>query len=130
MPTHPRRVEETRAIALPSDPMSYSVIVLGATGLVGRTLLAILAERDFPVRELRLLGSDRGAARTLEFRGRRIPVEPVSRDAFTGADLALFACGNEVSREWAPVAGEAGVTVVDHSSAFRYEEAVPLVVPE
>ena len=110
--------------------MSYYVIVLGATGLVGRTLLRILAERDFPVRELRPLGGERGGDRTVEFGGRAVPVEPVSAEAIAGADLALFACANDVSQQWAPVAARAGVTVVDNSSAYRYEDAVPLVVPE
>lgn len=110
--------------------MSSSVIVLGATGLVGRTVLRILEERDLPVRELRLLASERGAARSLAFRGASVAVEPVSAAAFTGADLALFACSNDVSRQWAPVARAAGVTVVDNSSAFRYDDQVPLVVPE
>jgi len=106
------------------------MIVLGATGLVGRTMLRILAERDFPVRELRPLGSDRNTPRSIEFRGTGIPVTPVHADAFAGADLALFACANAVSRQWAVVARAAGVTVVDNSSAFRYDDAVPLVVPE
>ena len=110
--------------------MSLSVIVLGATGLVGRTMLRVLAERRFPVRELRALASDRGATRTLEFAGRSVPVEPVSEAAFVGADLALFACSNAVSQQWAPVAAAAGVLVVDNSSAFRYVDAIPLVVPE
>ena len=110
--------------------MSVSVIVLGATGLVGRTMLRILEERDLPVRDLRLLASERGSARSLTFRGATIAVEPVSAAAFAGAELALFACSNEVSRQWAPVARAAGVTVVDNSSAFRYDDGVPLVVPE
>ena len=110
--------------------MSSSVIVLGATGLVGRTMLRILAERDFLVRDLRPLGSDRNTARSIEFRGASIAVVPAHAEAFAGADLALFACANEVSREWAVVARAAGVTVVDNSSAFRYDDAVPLVVPE
>jgi len=110
--------------------MSSSVIVLGATGLVGRTMLRILVERDFPVRELRPLGSDRNTPRSIEFRGTSVPVAPVDADAFAGADLALFACANAVSRQWATVARAAGVTVVDNSSAFRYDVGVPLVVPE
>jgi aspartate-semialdehyde dehydrogenase len=110
--------------------MSLSVIVLGATGLVGRTMLRILEERAFPVGELRLLASERGASRTLDFRGRGHAVAPVTPGAFEGADLALFACANAVSQRWTPVALAAGVTVVDNSSAFRYEDGVPLVVPE
>ncbi len=110
--------------------MSSSVIVLGATGLVGRTLLRILEERDVPVRELRPLAGDRGAPRSVPFRGGSVPVRPVEDASFAGADLALFACANAVSQRWAPVARAAGVAVVDNSSAFRYDEAVPLVVPE
>ncbi len=110
--------------------MSLSVIVLGATGLVGRTMLRILEERAFPIGDLRLLASERGDARTLACGGRDHAVEPVTADAFAGADLALFACANAVSQQWAPVARAAGVTVVDNSSAFRYDDGVPLVVPE
>jgi aspartate-semialdehyde dehydrogenase len=110
--------------------MSLSVIVLGATGLVGRTMLRLLAERDLPIRELRPLGSERHPSRSIEFGGASIPVDPVSPESFAGADLALFACANEVSLQWEPVARAAGVTVVDNSSAFRYDDAVPLVVPE
>lgn len=110
--------------------MSHRVIVLGATGLVGRTMLRVLEERDFPVGELRPLASSREPGRTIEFRGRSIAVRAVSPDAFDGADLALFACKNPIAQEWAPVARKAGVLVVDNSSAFRYDDAIPLVVPE
>ena len=106
------------------------MIVLGATGLVGRTMLRILAERDVAIRELRPLGSDRAGPRAIEFRGDSVAVLPVDDASFVGADLALFACANAVSQRWAPVARAAGVTVVDNSSAFRYDDAVPLVVPE
>ncbi|MBI1796911.1 MAG: aspartate-semialdehyde dehydrogenase [Candidatus Eisenbacteria bacterium] len=110
--------------------MSTSLIVLGATGLVGRTMLRVLEERQVPVGDLRLLAGESAALRTIEFRGRAIPVRPVAAEAFAGADLALFACKNPVAQRWAPVARAAGVTVVDASSAFRYDDAVPLVVPE
>lgn len=110
--------------------MSLSVIVLGATGLVGRTMLRILEERAFPVGELRLLASERSDSRAIAFRGRDHRVDAVTDAAFAGADLALFACANAVSQRWAPVARAAGVTVVDNSSAFRYHDEVPLVVPE
>ena len=110
--------------------MSLSVIVLGATGLVGRTMLRILDERGFPVGELRPLASERSGSRCVSFGGREHAVAPVSGEAFAGADLALFACANAVSQRWAPVASAAGVMVVDNSSAFRYDDDVPLVVPE
>ncbi|HYM80092.1 MAG TPA: aspartate-semialdehyde dehydrogenase [Candidatus Limnocylindria bacterium] len=106
------------------------VAILGATGLVGRMALRILEERRFPVRELRLLASRGGDERRLAFQGRELPVAPVSAEAFAGVDLALFMCDNAISRQWAPVALAAGVRVVDNSSAFRYDDHVPLVVPE
>jgi aspartate-semialdehyde dehydrogenase len=110
--------------------MSHRVIVLGATGLVGRTMLRVLEERDLAIGELRPLASGREPGRAIEFRGRMIPVRAVSPEAFAGADLALFACKNPIAQEWAPVARAAGVAVVDNSSAFRYDDSVPLVVPE
>jgi aspartate-semialdehyde dehydrogenase len=108
---------------------SQRVIILGATGLVGRTILSLLEERDFPADEVRLLATE-GAGRSATFRGRSLSVEPVRPEAFDGADLALFACANDVSQAWAKVAAERGVRVVDNSSAFRYADDVPLVVPE
>jgi aspartate-semialdehyde dehydrogenase len=110
--------------------MSHSVAVLGATGLVGRTALAILEERRFPVRELRLLASDRSGSRSLAFAGGSHAVSPVSAESFAGIDLAVFTCANAVSTIWAPIAVEHGARVVDCSSAFRYQDDVPLVVPE
>jgi aspartate-semialdehyde dehydrogenase len=105
------------------------VAVLGATGLVGRTALAILEERRFPIRELRLLATDRGE-RTMRFHGRPSRVSTVTPESFSGVDLALFTCANDVSTTWAPVATAAGARVVDNSSAFRYQDEIPLVVPE
>lgn len=110
--------------------MSRRVAILGATGLVGRTMLRLLEEREFPVDEPRLLASDRPGHRTLEFRGRALPVHPVSEQGFDGIDIALFAAGNPVSQRWAEPACAAGAKVVDNSSAFRYHDHVPLVVPE
>ncbi|HEY6194159.1 MAG TPA: aspartate-semialdehyde dehydrogenase [Candidatus Eisenbacteria bacterium] len=110
--------------------MSRTVAILGATGLVGRTTLAILEERAFPVDELRLLASDRAGARSMRFRGADVPVQAVSAAAFAGVSLALFATAAELSRQWAPVARAAGARVVDYSSAFRMDPDVPLVVPE
>jgi aspartate-semialdehyde dehydrogenase len=110
--------------------MSFCLAVLGATGLVGRTMLQVLEERAFPVGELRLLASDRSLGSELRFRGRAHAVRVPEPEAFTGVQLALFACSNELSQQWAPVALERGARVVDNSSAFRYQEDVPLVVPE
>src|SRR5262245_51782886 len=113
-----------------STPVSGCVAILGATGLVGQTALRLLEERAYPVRELRLLASERATTRTLAYRGREVPVEPVTAERFAGVDLALFACANALSETWAPVARAAGARVVDNSSAFRYHDDVPLVVPE
>ncbi len=110
--------------------MSYRVAVLGATGLVGRTMLELLEARGFPVSDAVLLASERSASRELPFRGRSIAVRAVSSEGFKGVDVALFASANAVSQEWAGAAQAAGALVVDNSSAFRYVDEVPLVVPE
>jgi aspartate-semialdehyde dehydrogenase len=106
------------------------VAVLGATGAVGRRMLGTLEERDFPADEVLALASRRSEGALLPFRGEEIDVRAVGDGAFEGVDLALFSAGAAASREWAPRAVEAGVTVVDNSSAFRMEPEVPLVVPE
>ena len=106
------------------------VAIVGATGAVGQELLNILAERDFPVGELRLLASPRSAGRVLTFRDHDIGVEILGEQSFAGIDLALFSAGSGTAREWAPVAVRHGAIVVDNSSAFRMNPAVPLVVPE
>ncbi len=108
----------------------YNVAILGATGAVGRTMLKVLEERDFPVEELKLLASERSAGTEIEFKGNKYVVEPVSPEAFEGIDIALFSAGASRSRIWAPIAVEKGAVVVDNSSAFRMEPDVPLVVPE
>jgi aspartate-semialdehyde dehydrogenase len=109
--------------------MSLRIGLLGATGLVGRTTLELLEQRDFPAAPT-LLASERPRDATLAFRGQRLAVEPVSPEGFRGLDLALFASANAVSEAWAEIARAAGVTVIDLSSAFRYHAEVPLVVPE
>jgi aspartate-semialdehyde dehydrogenase len=110
--------------------MTRGVAILGATGLVGRTMVALLEQRDFPRDHLRLLASDRGPGRRVRFRGRELTVEPVSDAAFSDIDIALFAVPNPQAEHWAPRAQAAGACVVDNSSAFRYHADVPLVVPE
>ena len=107
-----------------------TVAILGATGMVGRTMLSILEQRAFPLDDLRLLASERSADRVVRFRGRELAVQAVSEHAFDGVSIALFATSAELSRQWAPVAQAAGACVVDNSSAFRMEPHVPLVVPE
>ncbi len=106
------------------------VAVVGATGAVGQTTLRLLEERNFPVRQLRLLASERSAGKKLKFKGEEIAVERLGADSFAGIDLALFSAGSEQSRQFAPAAVKAGAVVVDKSSAFRMDPTVPLVVPE
>jgi aspartate-semialdehyde dehydrogenase len=113
-----------------SDSKGYRVAVLGATGLVGDTMMKILEERDFPVSELFPLASNRSLGKRVEFRGRHIPVIDVATFDFARAQIGLFSAGGEVSREFAPKAGAAGCIVIDNTSEFRYEQDIPLVVPE
>ncbi len=108
----------------------YTIAVVGATGLVGGTMIGALESMNFPVQKLVPLASARSAGKTVSFRGQPHTIEEVSEEAFRGVDLALFAAGGSVSLQWAPVAASLGVTVVDNSSAFRMREDVPLVVPE
>jgi aspartate-semialdehyde dehydrogenase len=107
-----------------------NIAVVGATGAVGQTTLKLLDERKFPVRTLRAFASARSAGRTVAFRGEPVRVEALGPGAFTGIDIAFFSAGSAQSREYAPQAVAAGAIVVDKSSAFRMDPAVPLVVPE
>ncbi|MFP6739705.1 MAG: aspartate-semialdehyde dehydrogenase [Planctomycetota bacterium] len=107
-----------------------SVAVVGVTGAVGQEMLDVLAARDFPLSNLRPLASERSAGKTVQFRGEEIPIEVLGGDSFSGVDLALFSAGASISREYAPVAVDAGAVVVDNSSAFRMDPGIPLVVPE
>jgi aspartate-semialdehyde dehydrogenase len=108
----------------------YSVAVVGATGLVGRTMLRVLEERKFPVGSLRLLASPRSHGSRLRFSDRDVMVEELRAESFQGVELALFSAGAAVSRQFAPEAVLSGALVVDNSSAFRMDPTVPLVVPE
>jgi len=106
------------------------VAVVGATGAVGLEMIRTLERRQFPVSQLTLLASARSAGKKLTFRGTEVPVRELTRDAFKGVDLALFSAGGSISKEFAPLAAREGCVVVDNSSAFRMDPAVPLVVPE
>ena len=108
----------------------YNVGVLGATGAVGREMMKILEERNFPVAELRPIASARSAGTKLPFRGGEVEVVAASDDAFAGLDLVLGAAENDIARRYAPAIVKAGAVFVDNSSAFRLEEDVPLVIPE
>jgi aspartate-semialdehyde dehydrogenase len=113
-----------------SKKSSYKVAMVGATGAVGETLLAILAERDFPVSELVPLASERSAGGKVEFAGRQATVRNLADYDFDGVDIAFFSAGGSVSREHAPRAAAAGAVVIDNTSEFRYQDDIPLVVSE
>lgn len=113
-----------------ADTVLDCVAIVGASGAVGQELLAVLEQRRFPLRSLRLLASPRSAGRTVRFRERTYTLETLRGDSLRGVQLALFSAGAAVSREFAPAAASSGTLVVDNSSAFRADPDVPLVVPE
>ena len=104
--------------------------ILGATGAVGREMMKILAERSFPVEELRLLASPRSAGQKLLWQGRELTVQPAEDSAFEGMDVVLGAAENDIAKRFAPAIVKAGAVFVDNSSAFRMDPNVPLVIPE
>ena len=107
-----------------------NVAILGATGAVGQELLALLAQRQFPVDNLKLLASARSAGSKIAFNGSELTVEEVSDDSFKDVDILLASAGGSTSKVWAHKAVAAGAVVIDNSSAFRMQDNVPLVVPE
>jgi len=110
--------------------MGCNLAVAGVTGAVGQEFLAILQERDFPFDSLKMLASSRSAGKKIEFKGKTYIVEEMTKNSFTGVDIALFSAGAARSKEFAPAAVKAGAVVVDNSSAFRMDADVPLVIPE
>ena len=109
---------------------SFNVAVVGATGAVGVEMLKTLEKRNFPVKNLKLLASERSVGKTLKFKGEDVKVEKLTEDSFGGVDIALFSAGASRSRDFASHAVKAGAVVIDNSSAFRMQADVPLVVPE
>lgn len=107
-----------------------NVAILGATGAVGREMMKILAERSFPVEELRLLASPRSAGQKLLWQGRELTVQPAEDSAFEGMDIVLGAAENDIAKRFAPAIVKTGAVFVDNSSAFRMDPNVPLVIPE
>ncbi|MCD9467680.1 aspartate-semialdehyde dehydrogenase [Photobacterium iliopiscarium] len=108
----------------------YDIAILGATGAVGEAMVEVLEARNFPVRNLYLLASDRSAGKALRFKGKSKRVRDVEDFDWSQVQIALFSAGAEASRHWAPIAAEQGVVVIDNTSEFRYEYDVPLVIPE
>ncbi len=108
-----------------------NLAVVGATGMVGNTILKVLELRDFPIENLYLFSSAKSAGEVINFRGKEVVVEELKEDSFDrDIDIALFSAGGAISEKFAPIANEKGVIVVDNSSCFRMDENIPLVVPE
>ena len=113
-----------------SSSSGYNVAIVGATGAVGEALLEILQERKFPVAQLYLLASERSAGKRLQFHGKSVQVQRLDEFDFSQAQIGLFSAGGELSAQYAPKAAQAGCVVIDNTSYFRYDDDIPLVVPE
>ena len=110
--------------------MGYRVVIAGATGNVGREMLNILAERQFPVDELAVLASRRSLGTEVTFGDKTLTTQDIEQFDFSGWDMALFAIGSDATKKYAPLAAAAGCVVIDNSSLYRYDPDVPLIVPE
>ena len=110
--------------------MGYRIVVVGATGNVGREMLNILAEREFPIEEIAVLASRRSLGTEVTFGEKTLKTGDLDKFDFTGWDMALFAVGSEATKQYAPKAAKAGCVVIDNSSLYRYDPQVPLIVPE
>src|SRR5688572_21370289 len=113
-----------------SSNRTFRVAVVGATGLVGETMIRVLEERGFPVSELYPLASSRSIGKSVRFNDKDYPVDDLATFDFSKADIGLFSAGGEISREFAPKAAAAGCVVIDNTSEFRYQDDIPLVIPE
>lgn len=110
--------------------MGYKVVIVGATGNVGREMLNILAERQFPVDEIAVLASRRSQGTEVSFGDKTLKIQDIEQFDFAGWDMALFAIGSDATKKYAPRATEAGCVVIDNSSLYRYDPDIPLIVPE
>ena len=110
--------------------MSYKVVIVGATGNVGREMLNILDEREFPISEIAVLASRKSIGTEVSFGDRTLKTTDLATFDFTGWDMALFAVGSDATKEYAPKSAAAGCVVIDNSSLYRYDPDVPLIVPE
>ena len=108
----------------------YNVAIVGATGAVGETMLSILEQRNFPVQEVYLLASSRSVGKRIGFKNKSLKIEDLAEFDFSKADIGLFSAGAEISAEYAPKAVAAGCIVIDNTSQFRYDDDIPLVIPE
>jgi aspartate-semialdehyde dehydrogenase len=110
--------------------MAVNVAIVGATGAVGQEFLNVLAERNFPIKNLKLLASSRSAGKAATFAGKSYTIEELTHDSFKDVQVAFFSAGGSISKEFAPSAVKAGAVCIDNTSAFRLKDGVPLVVPE
>jgi aspartate-semialdehyde dehydrogenase len=108
----------------------FNVAVVGATGAVGNEMIETLQQRKFPVKNLKLLASERSLGVSLSYKGQDVPVDVLKEDSFKGIQIALFSAGGSVSEKFAPIAASDGCVVIDNTNAFRMDPDVPLVVPE
>ncbi len=108
----------------------YNIAIVGATGAVGGRFLSILEERNFPLKELRLLASERSKGKSLKFKGKSYPIEVLSCDSFKGIDIVLSSAGAARSKEFLPSAVKSGAVCIDNTSAYRMDKNVPLLIPE
>ncbi|MGY4689874.1 aspartate-semialdehyde dehydrogenase [Salibacterium sp. K-3] len=113
-----------------AEETGYSVAVLGATGAVGEQILKTLEDKNFPLKELKLLSSKRSAGKKMTFRGEEYTVEEAKPESFEGIQIGLFSAGGSISKQLAPEAVKRGTIVIDNTSAYRMDEEVPLIVPE
>jgi aspartate-semialdehyde dehydrogenase len=112
------------------DNKTYNVAVVGATGVVGETMLSLLEQREFPVNQIYPLASSRSAGKRIQFNGRSVVIGDLAEFDFSQAQIGLFSAGADISEVYAPKAGTAGCVVIDNTSHFRYDDDIPLVVPE
>ncbi len=120
-------VMEKPAVTLPENP---SLAIVGATGAVGREMLSILAERDFPHASITALASERSAGKQIQYRDETLQIQTLTESSFGGIDAALFSAGGSISTRFAPIAVESGAVVIDNSSAFRMDADTPLVIAD
>src|ERR1700738_3020827 len=110
--------------------MTLNIALVGATGAVGQEMLHLLDTMNIPIANLRCFASQRSQGKTVIFKGEKIPLEILTRSAFTGCAIALLCAGCKISEEWAPLAVQEGALVIDSSSSFRMDPNVPLIIPE
>jgi len=125
-----RKPSELTIMSIPEKDKLFDIAIVGATGAVGETLLEVLDAREFPVGKLFLLASERSAGGTLRYKGRSITIENLADFDFNQAQIALFSAGGSVSAKYVPRAASAGCIVIDNTAHFRYQDDIPLIIPE